>query len=233
MKNQHTKVILLCSCTLLAACNAIHSNEGTIGDPYSLVLIPQADGENIRYRYDEDGSCNLQLRSMRTDSPGLTVQEHTLTAKPGIQGTLELSCAVGTQHHSVTVPTNQTTTRSIDGIEFTFRPVRLIEDEERMLAISWAPPANFPERVAGINTHCNLFSHCMLSCRATNGKNCEVHRSYNKPQIEVNVWLWDKPNTYTVDFRAGEADEPKVLLLPGYEKKRAELNSARSQPIPH
>lgn len=230
MKAKH---LLLFCCTLLTACSTPHPCEGSIGDPYSLVLIPQADGENIRYRYDEDGSCNLQLRSMRTDSPGLTVQEHTLTAKPGAQGTLELSCAVGTQHHSVTVPTNQTTTRSIDGIEFTFRPVRLIEDEERMLEISWEPPANFPERVAGINTHCNLFSHCMLSCRDTNGKHCEVHRSYGKSQIEVNVWLWDKPNTYTVDFRAGAADEPKVLLLPGYEKKRAELNSARSLPVPH
>ena len=226
-------LLLFCGCALLTACNAFNSNEGTIGDPYSLVLIPQADGENIRYRYDEDGSCNLQLRSMRTDSPGLTVQEHTLTAKPGARGTLELSCATETQRHSVTVPTNQTSIRSIDGIEFTFRPVRLIEDEERMLEISWEPPANFPERVAGINTHCNLFSHCMLSCRATNGKHCEVHRSYDKSQIEVNVWLWNKPNTYTVDFRAGAADEPKVLLLPGYEKKRAELNSARSLPVPH
>lgn len=230
MKAKH--VLLFC-CTLLTACSTPHPCEGSIGDPYSLVLIPQADGENIRYRYDADGSCNLQLRSMRTDSPGLTVQEHTLTAKPGAHGTLELSCAVETQRHSVTVPTNQVSTRSIDGIEFTFRPVRLIEDEERMLEISWEPPANFPERVAGINTHCNLFSHCMLSCRYTNGKHCEVHRSYDKSQIEVNVWLWDKPNTYTVDFRAGAADEPKVLLLPGYEKKRAELNSARSQPIPH
>lgn len=226
-------LLLFCSCALLSACNAIHSSEGSIGDPYSLVLIPQADGENIRYRYDADGSCNLQLRSMRTDSPGLKVEGLTLTAKPGAQGTLELSCAVGTQHHSVTVPTNQTTTRSIDGIEFTFRPVEIHEFEERMLAISWAPPANFPERVAGINTHCNLFSHCMLSCRDTNGKHCEVHRSYDKSQIEVNVWLWNKPNTYTVDFRAGAADEPKVLLLPGYEKKRAELNSARSLPVPH
>lgn len=230
MKAKH---LLLFCCTLLTACSTPHPCEGTIGDPYSLVLIPQADGENIRYRYDEDGSCNLQLRSMRTDSPGMKVEGLTLTAKPGIQGTLELSCAVGTQHHSVTVPTNQTTTRSIDGIEFTFRPVEIHEFEERMLAISWEPPANFPERVAGINTHCNLFSHCMLSCRDTNGKHCEVHRSYDKSQIEVNVWLWNKPNTYTVDFRAGAADEPKVLLLPGYEKKRAELNSARSLPVPH
>ena len=65
-------LLLFCGCSLLTACNANHSGEGTIGDPYSLVLIPQADGENIRYRYDEDGSCNLQLQSMRSDSPGLT-----------------------------------------------------------------------------------------------------------------------------------------------------------------
>lgn len=232
MKKQHTKVILLCSCALLAACNAIHSNEGTIGDPYSLVLIPQADGENIRYRYDDEGSCNLQLQSMRSDSPGLTVQENTITAQPGARGTLELSCATETQRHSVTVPTNQTSIRSIDGIEFTFRPVIEHEFDETFLEISWVPPANFTERVAGINTHCDLFHHCALS-QTYAGRHNETHRSYGKEQLNVHIWLWDKPSTYVVDFRAGAADEPRVLLLPGFEKKRANARAASSSPMPH
>lgn len=220
---------IACAC-LLGSC---HIGKATIGTPYSVALLPQQQGNKLCYRYDEQASSDVRLHHITTQAPGMRAQGLTLSAGPGATGPIELTCSTNYRQHTVTVPTDRVTTREIDGITFTFRAER---GELPQLHITWQAPANFPARVAGINTHCDLFSHAELSCRHRSAQGntlSEVHNLYGENEQKVNIWLWDAPARYTVDFRAGAADEVLVLPLPGFEKERAAVYHNRSLPVPH
>lgn len=215
---------LLCSC---------HTENAVIGTPYSVVLRPQAQGNKLSYHYDEQASSDVRLHQITTQAAGLSAQGLTLSAVPQAIGSIELTCSTKYRQHTVSVPTDRVTTREIDGITFTFRAEK---GELPSLHISWQAPANFSASVAGINTHCDLFSHAELSCRGRSAQGntlSEVHNLYGENEQKVNIWLWDAPARYTVTFRAGAADEVQVLPLPGFEKERAAVYHNRSLPVPH
>lgn len=230
MMNTTTPYITLACAALLSSC---HTGHAVIGTPYSVTLLPQVQGNKLCYRYDEQASSDVHLLHITTQTVGMSAQGLTLTAEPGAEGPIELTCSTSYQQHTVTVPTDRVTTREIDGITFTFKAER---GEIDLLHISWQAPADFPSRVAGINTHCELFSHCALSRHARSAQGntlSETHNLYGSHEQKVTIWLWDAPARYTVNFCTGAADEVLVLPLPGLEKERAAVYHNRSLPVPH
>ncbi len=228
--NTTTPYITLACAALLSSC---HSGNAVIGTPYSVALLPQSQGNKLSYRYDEQASSDVHLHHITTQTAGMSAQGLTLTAAPGASGPIELTCSTKYQRHTITVPTDRVTTREIDGITFTFKASK---GEIDLLHISWQAPANFPTRVAGINTHCDLFSHCALSRhdRTAQGNTLsETHNLYGSHEQKVTIWLWDAPARYTVNFCTGAADEVLVLPLPGFEKERAAVYHNSSLPVPH
>ncbi len=207
-----------------------------MGEPYSIALIPKAAGDSITYTYDSRASENVQLHSIRSNSPGLRAEGLSICAAPGASGEAEFTCSVGERLYTICSPADRTATHEADGISFTITPEKKVREGKRMVHISWDAEPRGRERVADVNPRCPCYGHGRLSLRkkiTRNKRHTETHLIPAKDTITTYIRLRNRPTVHTIPFSAGASDAPVILLIPGMEQERAGLKAAAELPIPH
>lgn len=208
--------VLSVAALLPAACTT--DSAPLVGEAHTCIFLPtaQADG-SIEYRWDAEGSQDIHLYNLSSESSDLRVTgAGSLRTRPGTSGTLVLYASTSTTSHSLSVPTDKISQHTVGGVNFTFTPSHT-HDIGDTLDVAWDAPC-----VAHIGSRLP-----MITIRDDRRK--ETLYRVAAPQQKVDIILWDAPSDIRTEFTAPASGEPVILALPGY-KQSAERTDL---PIPH
>lgn len=182
----------LCSCQ---SQNGGHS--ATPGTPYSIVMLPVTENDNLVYSYDARVSEDIQLHSISGSTAQLRAEGVRIFAQPGAQGELQFTGAVGLTMHSTTVPTHRPSTHTIEGIAFTVTPAGKDEEGNLLICISRAAEEHGKERIAALEPHFSSLFRKALSLKSRSIRNNRISETFSiapSDTVELILTLRNAPH---------------------------------------